>query len=157
VSSSNLPAIAEFEEKSAPKSPNDLKSQESQPNSGEPPRTSCKTILLVDDNAPARHSMRRILLDAGYQILEASNGKQALMLTEQAGAPDLLIADCMMPTMSGQEIAEALLRKHSHLKVLLISGLESPPLGSAAAAVEMIRKPFSGTALLDRVLEVLGS
>jgi signal transduction histidine kinase/CheY-like chemotaxis protein len=157
VSSSNVPAIAGFEEKSAQKSPNDVNSQESQKNRGEHHQTSCKTILLVDDNAPARQSMGRILLDAGYQILEASNGKQALMLTEQAGAPDLLIADCMMPTMSGQEIAEALLRKHNQLKVLLISGFESPPLGSAAAAVEMIRKPFSGTTLLDRVLEVLGS
>jgi two-component system, cell cycle sensor histidine kinase and response regulator CckA len=121
-----------------------------------------KTILLVDDHAAARKSMQRFLLDAGYRILPAHGGKQALkVFAEHSGAVDLLIADCMMPGMDGQELAETLLRRKPGLKVLLISGYEHAPVelagGFGAGAVELVRKPFSGKALIKRVIEVLQS
>jgi two-component system, cell cycle sensor histidine kinase and response regulator CckA len=120
------------------------------------PETRGKTILLVDDHAAARKSMQRLLLDAGYRVLEASGAKQALQLfAEQSEAPDLLIADFMMPGMSGQELAETLLRRKPGLKILLVSGFEDAPIGSSARAVELIRKPFSGRALIERVVEVM--
>jgi two-component system cell cycle sensor histidine kinase/response regulator CckA len=121
-----------------------------------------KTILLVDDHAATRKSMQRFLLDAGYRILPAHGGKQALkVFAEHSGAVDLLIADCMMPGMDGQELAETLLRRKPGLKVLLISGYEHAPVelagGFGAGAVELVRKPFSGKALIKRVIEVLQS
>jgi two-component system, cell cycle sensor histidine kinase and response regulator CckA len=121
-----------------------------------------KTILLVDDHAAARKSMQRFLLEAGYRILPAHAGKQALKIfAEHSGAVDLLIADCMMPGMDGQELAETLLRRKPGLKVLLISGYEHAPVelagGFGAGAVELVRKPFSGKALIKRVIEVLQS
>jgi two-component system, cell cycle sensor histidine kinase and response regulator CckA len=121
-----------------------------------------KTILLVDDHAAARKSMQRFLLEAGYRILPAHGGKQALkVFAEHSGAVDLLIADCMMPGMDGQELAETLLRRKPGLKVLLISGYEHAPVelagGFGAGAVELVRKPFSGKALIKRVIEVLQS
>ena len=121
-----------------------------------------KTILLVDDHAAARKSMQRFLLEAGYRILPAHDGKQALKIfAEHSGAVDLLIADCMMPGMDGQELAETLLRRKPGLKVLLISGYEHAPVelagGFGAGAVELVRKPFSGNALIKRVIEVLQS
>jgi signal transduction histidine kinase len=120
--------------------------------------TSRKTILLVDDHAAARKSMQRFLLDAGYRILAAHSGKEALkVFAEHSGAVDLLIADCMMPGMNGQELAETLLGRKPGLKVLLVSGYEHAPLGFAAGAVELVRKPFSGKALIERVVEVLQS
>jgi CheY-like chemotaxis protein len=124
--------------------------------------TSHKTILLVDDHASARKSMQRFLLDAGYQILAAHSGKKALKLfAEHSAEIDLLIADIMMPGMSGRELAEALLGQKPGLKVLLISGYEHTPVelagGFAAGAVELVRKPFSGKALIKRVVEVLHS
>ncbi len=120
--------------------------------------TSHKTILLVDDHATARKSMLRVLLDAGYRILPASSGTQALkVFTEHSGAVDLLIADYIMPGMNGQELAETLLRQKPDLKVLLISGYQHAPVKSAAGTVELVRKPFSGKALIERVVEVLQS
>jgi two-component system cell cycle sensor histidine kinase/response regulator CckA len=119
-----------------------------------------KTILLVDDHAAARKSMQRFLLEAGYRILPAHGGNEALTVFEEhSGAIDLLIADRMMPGMDGQELAETLLRRKPDLKVLLISGYEHTPVelagGFGAGAVELVRKPFSGKALIERVIEVL--
>jgi PAS domain S-box-containing protein len=124
--------------------------------------TSHKTILLVDDHAAARKSMQRFLLDAGYRILAAHSGKEALkVFAEHSAAVDLLIADIMMPGMNGQELAETLLWQKPGLRVLFISGYEHAPVelagGFAAGAVELVRKPFSGKALIKRVIEVLQS
>jgi CheY-like chemotaxis protein len=121
-----------------------------------------KTILLVDDHAAARKSMQRFLLDAGYRILAAHSGRDALkVFTEHSAEVDLLIADIMMPGMNGRELAETLLRQKPGLKVLLVSGYEHAPVelagGFAAGAVEVVRKPFSGKALIKRVSEVLQS
>jgi two-component system, cell cycle sensor histidine kinase and response regulator CckA len=124
--------------------------------------TSHKTILLVDDHAAARKSMQRFLLDAGYRILAAHSGKEALKVFAQHSAEvDLLIADIMMPGMNGRELAETLLGQKPGLRVLFISGYEHAPVelagGFAAGAVELVRKPFSGKALIKRVIEVLQS
>ncbi len=120
--------------------------------------TGRKTILLVDDHAAARKSMQRTLLDAGHLILAACSGKEALQVfAEHSDAVDLLIADCMIPGMSGQELAETLLRQKPGMKVLLISGYQDAPVDSAVGAVELIRKPFSRRALVERVVDVMRS
>ena len=132
------------------------------PRAGEPVHgSSHKTILLVDGHAAARKSMERFLVDAGYRILAAHSGKKALkVFAEHSAAVDLLIADIMMPGMNGRELAETLLRQKPALRVLLISGYEHAPIelaGGFAAAIELVRKPFSGKALIKRVIEVLQS
>ena len=117
-----------------------------------------KNILLVDDHPVARKSMQRVLLEAGYRILAASSAKEALkVFAEHSGAVDLLIADCMMPEMNGQELAETLRRQKPGLKILLVSGYEQAPAGSAAGTVKLARKPFSGRALIERVGEIMRS
>jgi len=121
-----------------------------------------KTILLVDDHAAARKSMQRLLLDAGYRILTAHSGREALrVFAEHSAEVDLLVADIMMPGMNGRELAKTLLGQKPILKILLISGYEHTPVelarGFAAGAVELVRKPFSGKALIERVIEVLES
>jgi len=122
------------------------------------PQSTHKTILLVDDHATARNSMQRVLVDAGYRILPASGAKQALsVFADHLGTVDLLLADCMMPGMKGQELAEILRSRKPDLKVLLISGYQHAPLESAAGAVKLIRKPFSGKVLIERVVDVMRS
>ena len=121
-------------------------------------KKSGKNILLVDDHPVARKSMQRVLLEAGYRIFAASSAKEALkVFAEHSGAVDLLIADCMMPEMNGQELAETLRRQKPGLKILLVSGYEQAPAGSAAGTVKLARKPFSGRALIERVGEIMRS
>src|SRR6266852_3130459 len=122
------------------------------------PETSRKTILLVDDHSTARNSMQRVLLDAVYRILPASSGKQALeVFAEHLSTVDLLIADCMMPGMNGQELAEILRSQRPGRKVLFICGYQRAGVLSASGAVELIRKPFSGKLLIERVVDVMRS
>ena len=117
-----------------------------------------ETVLLVDDDSSARNSMQRILRNAGYQVLEAPSGQHALKIFgNHSGDIDLLVADSMMPGMKGHELAETLRRQKPGLRVLLISGYHDDPTESAAPSVKLIRKPFSGTALIERIREVLDS
>jgi signal transduction histidine kinase/CheY-like chemotaxis protein len=117
-----------------------------------------KTVLLVDDHPAARKSIERILLVAGYRVLTAPGGKQALQLfTEHAAAVDLLIAECMMPEMKGQELAETLRQQKPGLKVLLVSGFLDVPIDPAVTTLNVIHKPFSGKTLIERVVEVMVS
>ncbi len=115
-----------------------------------------ETILLVDDHSSARNSIQRVLHHAGYRVLPASSGKRALkVFAESPDDVDLLIADCMMPGMNGRELAEKLRRQKPELKVILISGYHNPHEGPPSASV--IRKPFPGPVLIERVREVLDS
>ena len=117
-----------------------------------------ETILLVDDHASARNSMQRILHNAGYRVLPASSGKRALKIfAEQPAEVDLLVADWMMPGMNGRELADKLRQQKPALRVLLISGYHNGQTESAAPSAQLIRKPFSGTALIERIREVLDS
>ena len=117
-----------------------------------------KTVLLADDHATTRRSMQQLLRNAGYRILPASGGKQAQkVFAEHSAIVDLLIANCTMPGMNGQELAETLLRQQPGLKVLLISGYQQALVRSRAGALKFIRKPFSGKTLLERVVEIMDS
>jgi nitrogen-specific signal transduction histidine kinase len=121
-------------------------------------RSTRQTILLVDDHSSARNSMQRVLQHAGYHVLPATSGKRALrVFAECANGVDLLIADWMMPGMTGRELAEKLRREKPQLKVLLISGYHDPRDGTIANSVNLIRKPFAGRMLLERIREVLDS
>jgi two-component system cell cycle sensor histidine kinase/response regulator CckA len=117
-----------------------------------------KTILLVDDHAAARKSMQHLLLNAGYRILAASSGKQALKIfSEHSSTVDLVITDCMIPGTNGRELAETLRGQKPELKVLLVSGYQDAPVGLAVGSVELVRKPFSGRNLIERVVDIMQS
>ena len=114
-----------------------------------------ETILLVDDHSSARNSIQRVLHHAGYRVLPATSGKQALkVFTECANDVSLLIADWMMPGMNGRELAEKLRAQKPTLKVLLLSGFHDSREGPPVDSVELIRKPFAGRLLLERIREV---
>jgi signal transduction histidine kinase/CheY-like chemotaxis protein len=121
-----------------------------------PKRTA--TILAAEDQAPVLQVIKRILGRAGYRLLTASCGADAL---EEAAkfeeTIDLLVTDVIMPGMSGTELAEHIRVARPGIKVLFISGHlpdgDRDGLGDAG----FLAKPFTSRELLDRVGELLSA
>ena len=117
-----------------------------------------ETILVVEDEAGIRGLIKRILARQNYEVIEASNGRQALDIARQhPGHIDMLLTDVVMPEMGGFDLANLLLKERPGTKVLFISGYtglagfdpSQLPLGSG-----FLQKPFTLNALLAKVREV---
>ncbi len=71
------------------------------------PPANCFTILVIDDMLPNRILLRKVLKGAGYAVLEATNGIEALnLLRDQSLSPDLIVTDIEMPVMNGITMVE---------------------------------------------------
>ena len=120
-----------------------------------------ETILLVEDSAGLRKLATRVLAPAGYTVLGAATGEEALRLLERHAAPvHLLLSDVVMPGMSGRDLAERLAQTHPGMKVLYMSGYTGDAIvrhGVLEAKVPFLNKPFTAAALLRKVREVLDS
>jgi CheY-like chemotaxis protein len=118
-----------------------------------------ETVLLVEDEDPVRATMRAVLTRFGYNVLEAENGGEALLICEKQPAPiHLLIADVVMPRMSGRELAERLAPMRPEMKVLFVSGYgehAAVARGALAPDAPLFRKPITPDALARKVREVL--
>ena len=93
-----------------------------------------KTVLLVDDEAVIREGCRRAFQKAGYRVLTAANGREALDLLE-AEPVDAILCDLKMPVMGAIQVMREAIQQHSHVPVIIITGQ-----GTVANAVECIRK-----------------
>jgi two-component system cell cycle sensor histidine kinase/response regulator CckA len=117
-----------------------------------------ETILLVEDEQALRTLVRGILESAGYTVLEASDGREALDLSRQyTGTIDLLLTDIVMPRISGTVLAEALEQQRPELRVLFISGYTGLTVGgkNPVEGRMYLAKPFSRQALARKVREAL--
>jgi PAS domain S-box-containing protein len=116
-----------------------------------------ETVLVVEDEAPLRRLIREILGESGYDVIEASNGEEALRACEQRAARgeviDLVVSDVVMPGMSGRRLAAHVREKWPKARVLLISGYDDD--SAAAGGEPLLGKPFTAQALARRVREVL--
>jgi PAS domain S-box-containing protein len=130
-----------------------------EPATDSPVRHGEETILLVEDEDALREVTRRILTGAGYRVMLAENGVDALrVVDEHEGQIDLLLSDVIMPQMPGPQLAKQLLARQPSLRVLLMSGFAQPILDSGGhldAGMEFIEKPFSGPGLLAKVAQTL--
>ncbi|GAB4212879.1 MAG: PAS domain-containing sensor histidine kinase [Roseiflexaceae bacterium] len=118
-----------------------------------------ETVLLVDDAPTVRMLVSRMLQGQGYQVQAATDGAHALALAADMDCPpDLLIADVVMPHMSGHALAELLRQRHPQLKVLLMSGnadLGRTPSDTPSSTFPILPKPFGPAMLAQKVREVL--
>jgi len=117
-----------------------------------------ETILVVDDEAGIRSSVRGVLADEGYRVLEAEDGRGALRLIESE-RPRLVILDIWMPEMDGIELLRRIRESDPATQVIVISGhgnIETAVTATKLGAFDFIEKPFSLDGLLqvvDRALE----
>jgi PAS domain S-box-containing protein len=118
------------------------------------------TILLVEDEPSIRSGGRQLLELLDYRVLEAADPHEAIWLASRfGGAIDLLIADVVLPGMSGREMAERLLAGQYVSRVLYMSGLLKETLVERSTLPPdaiFIEKPFTARELAERVAEVLG-
>ena len=116
------------------------------PSAGPSPSTGHETILIVDDEAALRGITKRTLEHAGYAVLVAAGGEEALEISARFdGAIDLLLTDVVMPRMSGRAVAEALLKQRPQLKVIYMSGHTDDAVirhGAHETGHGLLSKPF---------------
>ncbi|HSN96635.1 MAG TPA: response regulator [Candidatus Nanopelagicales bacterium] len=111
-------------------------------------------VLVVDDDAELRDTLRELLEEAGYDVYCAGNGREALDLLGRADPPPgIILLDMMMPVMSGQELLVALKQVHAlaAIPVTIVSASDDPPPGSS-----YLHKPVDVDALLGLVEKACG-
>jgi PAS domain S-box-containing protein len=118
-----------------------------------------ETILIVEDEGTVRALSRHALQIFGYNVLEASNGREAIRICDQhEGTIHLLVTDVVMPEMGGRQVAERLAALRPSLKVMYLSGYTEDAVvrhGVLEAETAFLRKPFTPTILACKVREVL--
>jgi two-component system, cell cycle sensor histidine kinase and response regulator CckA len=118
-----------------------------------------ETILLVEDEPLLRQLGCTILRKRGYNVLDAKDGVDALLVAEQhAGTIDLLLTDVVMPRMGGRPLAEKLLAIRPEVKVIYMSGYTDDVVvrnGLVESTINFMQKPISPDAMARKVRDVL--
>jgi two-component system, OmpR family, alkaline phosphatase synthesis response regulator PhoP len=121
--------------------------------------TPAKTILVADDESHILHVVSMKLRNAGYNVVTAHDGQEALEAA-LAEPPDLIITDYHMPQLSGLELCQRLKQQPStsHIPAIMLTarGYSLDPADTASSGIlRMLSKPFSPRQLLTTVNEVL--
>ena len=118
-----------------------------------------ETILLVEDQPDVRRLTASVLAGAGYTVIEAGSGEEALRrAAAHAGALDLIVTDVIMPGIGGRDVAEQLRASRSDLRVLYVSGYSDDILaqgGVLHTGTAFLAKPFTPEGLMRTIRSVL--
>jgi CheY-like chemotaxis protein len=117
------------------------------------------TVLVVDDEADVRKFIVRMLQNAGYETMQAVDGRDAWTQLQRSSVRiDAVLTDVVMPTMTGTELVALVLANRPELPIALMSGFSLEALrarGLEQPPVPLLTKPFTQAqlvALLDRLL-----
>ncbi len=112
----------------------------------------CRTILIVEDDPDIRDAIRSILEDEGYEVEEATNGREGLERLRTIERPCLVLLDLMMPVMSGPEFLAALQNEDAiaTIPVVVVSAW-THMAAVVEGSVGFIKKPVNLDQLLDSV------
>lgn len=121
-------------------------------------------VLLVDDDASVRRLIRMALDAAGFEVLEAADGTVAMQLCEQTEVIHIVLADVLMPKLSGRQLASHVVTHHPEARVLLMSGYPNVTgfLDGVVGRAEktrtefgFIQKPFGPAQLIQKIGEMI--
>jgi len=125
------------------------------------PRSSegVETVLVVEDDDAVRRMTREILMIKGYNVVDVRSGADAIYLMQgHKETIDLVLTDVSMPGMNGQELGERLVKLHSGVRLLYMSGYTEDAIlydGVLSPGTAFIEKPFGADELARKVREVL--
>jgi CheY-like chemotaxis protein len=118
-----------------------------------------ETVLVLEDEEALRAIVREILEAAGYAVLEAADGAEALHVVQRHEGPiDLLLSDVILPGMSGPELARSLVEMRPRLKVLYMSGHDEASIVHRElleSGLAILQKPFASDVLLRKLRDLL--
>jgi two-component system, cell cycle sensor histidine kinase and response regulator CckA len=124
-----------------------------------PKATGAETVLVAEDEHMVRVLVRKVLEQAGYTVLLAASGEEALHLEARyEGTIHLLVSDVVMPGMNGRELMRRLVLRRPAVKVLYLSGYSDDAVerhGVLDPGTAFMQKPFTPGALARRVRELL--
>jgi CheY-like chemotaxis protein len=114
-----------------------------------------KPILVVEDDVTIRESMRSLLVDEGYEVYCAANGRVALNLLAAIPRPCVILVDLMMPVMDGRELLAELKNddRLARIPVAVVSAARN--LSGLETADAVLKKPFGLEELLDVVARMV--
>jgi two-component system, cell cycle sensor histidine kinase and response regulator CckA len=125
------------------------------------PLPGAETVLVVEDQNQLRILVGRVLRSHGYRVLEAANAEEALLHSERHTGPiHVLLADVVLPGMSGPELANCIKTPRPSIKTIFMSGYSEGAIADRRIlelAGSYLPKPFSPDVLAAKVREVLGS
>ncbi|MBZ5639540.1 MAG: response regulator [Acidobacteriia bacterium] len=117
------------------------------------------TVLVVEDEPVVRELARQVLTNAGYRVLQATDGEQAIEVSRRhAGTIDLLVTDVVMPRLGGRELVRRLLAERPDVRVIFMSGYpdDAQGLGELAGPVgDFLQKPFAPSRLVEAARALL--
>lgn len=115
-----------------------------------------QTVLIADDEPQIREILRIYFKKEGFKVVEAADGAEALVQI-QAGKPDIILLDIMMPVLDGVEVCKQV-RKISDIPIIMLTAKDSDDdriLGLEIGADDYISKPFNTLEVVARVKAVL--
>ncbi len=122
-------------------------------------RSGRRTVLLAEDEPTVRLMMKRVLERAGFSVMQASNGEEALEIARAYDSTiDVLVTDVIMPGMGGGELSRVLRRERPGIRILHVSGYTAGALRHhdvLQAGAAFLQKPFSPQTFLAKLQEVL--
>ena len=114
-----------------------------------------KRVLIVDDDAPVRDAISSVLQKAGYEVLQAGDGEQALTQFDSKQI-DLVLLDLGLPDKSGWDTFEGLTSQNPTLPIIIITGqARQSEMARAAGVGALIEKPLDAAQLLQTMHDLL--
>jgi CheY-like chemotaxis protein len=117
---------------------------------------SCKTILVVEDEALIRIWATDLLEENGFSVLEAKDADAALKLLQSRRDVKLLFTDVQMPgSLNGMELAREVHARWPHILLVITSGRERPTRAEIPDDGRFVAKPYSGEELLGQIKDLM--